>query len=561
MDGNTYVVIDQDAPIVELPAHVVERLQRKPPRIAPAEAPGKAAGSAYVRAALEREVVAVALAPDGQRNDALNRAAFNLGQLVATGDLERATVAGRLADAARAARLDEAEIGPTIESGLRAGMDAPRAPRAVRVSVADAGQGNGSGHAPSAVEAPVLGSKALHGPLGDIVRAVEPSTEAAPCAILVHLLAAVGMLAGRSRWYNVGATKHHARMFACVVGDTSAARKGTAWQVAKRVLARVTGNQDFGAHLLSGIGSGEGLIDAVRDDVIEQHLKKAGGVPEYVSVPRPGVTDKRLLVVEQEFARVLSIMERQGASLSAVLREAWDGDTLRVRTRSCPLTATDPHVAVIAHITATELRGKLATVDLFNGVANRFTFHAVTRARNLPFGALLEVPEAPVEALQRAIFEPAHEGEFQIEGPARDLWEAAYAAFSVPIPGAVGAVLARREPTALRLALTYAICDDAPAIRLPHLEAALAVIEHATASAQALFGEASGDPMAERVLVALRAAGATGLSRSQVSAELGRNVSKAELDRALFALEGAGRARRERHQGAKGAPAEVWVAR
>lgn len=410
--------------------------------------------------------------------------------------------------------------------------------------------------APRARERPRLSDKAFHGPLGEIVRAVEPSTEADPCAILVHLLAGVGMLAGRTRWRFAGGMEHHGRLFVCVVGDTATARKGTSWQVARRVLEKVS--ESFGENVLSGIGSGEGLIDAVRDAVTEQVLSRKSN--SYEAVERPGVLDKRLLLVQQEFGRVLAIAERKGDTLSTIMREAWDGGTLVVRTRTNPICATNPHVACVAHITADELRLRLATVDLFDGFANRFSFHLVGRDKHLPFGAPLEVPSEPVEAIRRAIFEPSYEGAFEIEGEARDLWDAAYAEFGKPIAGPVGAALGRRDAIALRIALIYAICDDADGIRLPHLEAALALVEHAEASARALFGESTGDRVADRLRAALRAAGAGGLSRSQLSAELGRNTPKDALDAALLALEGAGHARRERRQGAKGAPCEVWFA-
>ena len=41
-----------------------------------------------------------------------------------------------------------------------------------------------------------------------------------------------------------------------------------------------------------------------------------------------------LLIVEPELARLLRVAGRPGSTLSAVLREAWDSDELRVLTRS-----------------------------------------------------------------------------------------------------------------------------------------------------------------------------------------------------------------------------------
>lgn len=82
--------------------------------------------SAYARKALDSECNRVAFASPGERNNALNRAAFSLGQLVAGGTLNRSDVESRLADAAERCKLDDAEVGPTIRSGIEAGMKEPR---------------------------------------------------------------------------------------------------------------------------------------------------------------------------------------------------------------------------------------------------------------------------------------------------------------------------------------------------------------------------------------------------------------------------------------------------
>ena len=60
--------------------------------------------------------------------------------------------------------------------------------------------------------------------------------------------------------------------------------------------------------ILGGLSSGEGLIDAVRDAREEQHpIKEKGRVVDYqMVVADPGVDDKRLLVMEGEFASVLT---------------------------------------------------------------------------------------------------------------------------------------------------------------------------------------------------------------------------------------------------------------
>ena len=77
-------------------------------------------------AALERETAQVRTAAPGTRNSTLNRAAFRLGQLVATRALERTTVEVALTGAALAAGLGQREVERTIHSGLEAGLTHPR---------------------------------------------------------------------------------------------------------------------------------------------------------------------------------------------------------------------------------------------------------------------------------------------------------------------------------------------------------------------------------------------------------------------------------------------------
>ncbi len=88
----------------------------------------------YAEAALLKEAEGVRLAPAGTRNDSLNRAAFSLGQLVASGLLDESTVLDTLAAAAGEAGLHIAEIRATLQSGMRAGVQHPRSLPAAMVN-------------------------------------------------------------------------------------------------------------------------------------------------------------------------------------------------------------------------------------------------------------------------------------------------------------------------------------------------------------------------------------------------------------------------------------------
>lgn len=81
---------------------------------------------AYGRRALEAEVGRLSLAHEGDRNHALNRSAFALGQLVAGGVLDAAEVVDALVLAAERIGLESRETENAIRSGLAGGMRQPR---------------------------------------------------------------------------------------------------------------------------------------------------------------------------------------------------------------------------------------------------------------------------------------------------------------------------------------------------------------------------------------------------------------------------------------------------
>jgi putative DNA primase/helicase len=85
---------------------------------------------AYVRAALAGELERVRAAPVGTRNNTLNSAAFNLGQVVEGRDTD--DIKASLLRAAIACGLPEREARATIESGLKAGALHPRPIREAR---------------------------------------------------------------------------------------------------------------------------------------------------------------------------------------------------------------------------------------------------------------------------------------------------------------------------------------------------------------------------------------------------------------------------------------------
>lgn len=373
---------------------------------------------------------------------------------------------------------------------------------------------------------------AYHGVLGDIVRAVTPMTEADPVAILGSLLAYAGACMGHGRSLYQGSTQT-ANLFIALVGDSSTGRKGTASSIARDVMD--VAYPDWTKLIVAGLGSGEGLIG---------HLKK---------MEQSEGQEHRAVVTESEFGRLLTVMARDGSTLSPVVRDAWDGVPLgRFLAREQSLV-TWHHVAISAHVTVVELRQRLTNTDAANGFANRFLWLAVRRTKLVPF------PKSPRE-LVRPYARPLYDaievaqtpGNLEWSPAAADRWEELYAASSArPRHGMLGALLARSEAQIARLALLYALLDRGSEVGAQHLAAAEALWDFAERSVAHIFGRSTGDRHADALLTYLadgpiewmEARKALGLRyASEMDESVGTLVALRLAD--VVTVKGHGRARR-----------------
>ena len=444
--------------------------------------------------------------------------------------------------------LDTAELRKTFDSAVKEGANPDfRAPSAEPKS------------APPVPEWPKADPLLFHGLAGDIVRLIAPHTEADPVALLVQLLAAFGSALGRTAYFTAEADRHYANLFVVLVGISSKGRKGTSWGHIRRLMQLAEAHWETNC-LQSGLSSGEGLIWHVRDAVEKLVKNKTTGEmePEIVD---PGIADKRLLVQESEYASVLRVAGRDGNTLSAILRDAWDKGRLQTMTKNSAAKATGAHVSVIGHVTADELRRELSSTEAGNGFANRFLWLCTKRSQELPEGGNLgEQDLRPLAGrLSAAIDTGRQRNELRRDDDARALWFAVYHDLSAGGPGLAGAVTSRAEAQTMRLALLYALLDGADCIRREHLTAALALWEYVEASAKYVFGDSLGDPVADDILRALKNA-LDGMSRNELRELFQRHQSSDRVGQALALLAQHHRARMETRTDTGGRPAERWYA-
>ncbi len=408
---------------------------------------------------------------------------------------------------------------------------------------------------------PELPEHALYGLAGEFVRAIDPHTEADRAAVLVQILAAFGNCLGRTAYFVAEADRHYLNIFAVLVGATSKGRKGTSWGQVRRAYERID-EQWLTRCVGGGLSSGEGLIWSVRDAVEKKEpIKEKGRIVDYQTViADEGVEDKRAFVLEAEFASVLRVMAREGNTLSAIIRQAWDTGNLQVKTRNNPNQATGAHISIIGHITKEELKRNLDETETANGFANRFLWVCVRRNRILPEGGALSDSQLNplVNRLWSALQFAQGVGEMRRDAEARTLWHQVYAGLSEGHAGLFGAVTSRAEAQVMRLAGLYALLDCKDVVEHIHLEAALALWRYCEESARYIFGNATGDRIADELMLALQEAEGDGLTRTQIR-DLFNRKNAGAIDAALTVLAETGRTRFKVEQ-TGGRPVTRWYA-
>jgi hypothetical protein len=400
---------------------------------------------------------------------------------------------------------------------------------------------------------PQLNRKAYHGVAGRIVDKVTEHTEADGPATLVQFLVAVGNMIGRKACMRVSSDSHRCNLYTVIVGPTAKGRKGLALSTALWFLSCLNENY-IRDNVREGLASGEGLIAHVRDPVKKYRRPNAAerkrgikGPVEYTD--DPGVSDKRLLVTEEEFGGTLVVMGREGNTLSPVIRQFWQGkDKVGTLRRNAPDTATGAHISIIGHITEFELRVRLPECELFNGFANRFLWVHAKRERYFPNPKDLS-PTMFKEELDYFL-KPDAEGktwsqrldsisQMKRDTEAAQYWEELYDKIEKleEENPQVAAITERGSPLTLRLAMIYAVLDGRSEISKAHLEAAYAVWIYCRNTARYLFGEKLSSSRAEKICAALRSSYPKWMSRTDIRDLFGRNIDVTLIDAALSEVE------------------------
>ncbi|MBJ6615535.1 hypothetical protein [Streptomyces sp. I4(2020)] len=314
---------------------------------------------AYTHKALQTECDLIVGAPDGDQNNTINRAAFNVGTLVAAGAIEEAEAREALLSAARAGNHPEGRARPSIESGLRSGMQHPRTPwppvshTATSASLQDlVGDGidwtdvergyaepDAEHLAPDAEPVDASGPAPVPGLIPEEFWAARPElqhvrqaghsrTRSGDVALLSVLTRLSSLVSHRIRADTGIAGFASLNLFGGIIGP-SGIGKSTGVEVADRLMPAPP-DLDFRDGL--PLGSGEGLAEVFMGMVEEETgevRRGRGGTETPVTVNvRKQVRHNAFFYVDEGATITRLMKERSGSTLGETLRSAAVGQTL-----------------------------------------------------------------------------------------------------------------------------------------------------------------------------------------------------------------------------------------
>ena len=285
------------------------------------------------------------------------------------------------------------------------------------------------------------------------------------------------------------------------------------WQL---MLAELAGRP----HNLSGVSSGEGLIDRVRDE-----RETADG--EIV----PGVDEKRALINLSEFGGVLQQVTRPGSILSSVLRDLYDCRPVATNSKNAPVSCEEPFFSVSAACTPAEFVGLLfhnqfdKAVSAENGLANRFLVTGVARTQLVALperspgeDAWLDKVWTNIVAVYRELgpSNPHLSTDVDFTPEGRALWDEHYGEFAVPFAASKDAssLLGRLTGNARKMMAVLAFLNGESCVSAGAVMATVAWMRHSmtginetVATIQQMVDAEERRAAAELVLKAIRELG------------------------------------------------------
>lgn len=390
---------------------------------------------------------------------------------------------------------------------------------------------------------PVPSSACLYGLIGDIARAGSENSEANPFAIGLHALIFIGCVLGRCLHLKIGDTQHYPVLFGLHVGRSGRGRKGDALSLVRKLHKEILVKASSAAPGIhsGGLSTREGLIFLIHDGYFEGKTEVSP------------ILDKRLWIIEPEFANILQQTRREGNTLSPALRELFDSNGLKPATKGNRLGVDAPHCALSAGITPSELTAGIPLRELLNGFANRIVMIHAERIQVIPFPQAVQqdvveyLAERIIEVIDFAHNKMGGDGcsvQMSISSTAVDVYRSLYLGELSPQfeDDKVMTLLERRAPVLLRMAMIFASTDMTTEIQERHIHAATAWTRYWSDSVKYIFSSTKDDScsdeisdLAEKIVKFL--SNRVDASRTEITVGcFGGHVVKPKLDKALGLL-------------------------
>lgn len=344
------------------------------------------------------------------------------------------------------------------------------------------------------------------GILGEVVQLCCQHSEAVPVAVAAHALSWFSAMIGPLRYYQIGDECRRLNDFILLIGP-SGMGKGTSEYGPKKIFKQV--EECLQTHFAEQWhrGQTEGIAEYPQLDVHEGGLSsgeglataKADNLKMGKEEPPVEVTDKRFLLLESEFGNVLNMAERQGNTLSHVLRNGYDGKTIRPLTKRDRVCVTDPFFVLVGNITPGELTGhRQNAVMSVNGMLNRMLMLWTHTTQRQPIPKPMDAARLSTVADQLAggilkarnfSFETHYRKQAALARPvtlskaAEQLWIEVYPKLiNMPDCDIVQALCRRHRLHVLILAALLALLDNREVISTNDLSSALAWSDYAKQS-------------------------------------------------------------------------------
>ncbi len=214
----------------------------------------------------------------------------------------------------------------------------------------------------------------FYGPLGELTRTIAPHVPWDPMGFHMQALVGIGNYLGYPRYVEESENQHHPNLFLALIGE-SGSGKGSSLAFVRTLMNQVDADY-FDKRVITGMGSGEGLLVKITDEITGMRNGKE-------EVTRPDSGDKRVLYTEEELGGLLDRMKSR-ETIETTITQAWDSKVMETGVKNDNMRCREPHVSIIGHITKEALDLRLHQELRTNGYSNRWLYMLVKPVALIP---------------------------------------------------------------------------------------------------------------------------------------------------------------------------------